>query len=124
MAYEKGQPSIQPGSQQLPQGGASQANALASDPLADPMTNPPVIMAPREEDPITDDDLGNDDDLSILAAPPDPGWTPNPMRPMGRVPKYVVRNLPQMMIASRDPEAPRSLKAMYKAIAAAVEREG
>lgn len=124
MAYEKGQPSIAPGSQQLPQGGATQANA--SVPTPDPgmaMPDLPVIYAPREEDPIDNDDSKLSENMQILAAPPDPNWAPNPMKPMRKVPQYVVRNLPLLMVAARDPEAPRAIKAMYRVAVAALEKQ-
>jgi hypothetical protein len=127
MAYTQGEPNIMPGEGQLPQGGATQANEGTPTPAPGPDVSPqeaPVIYAPREEDPVDENDGGLSENMQILAAPPDPGFSPNPMRPMGRVPRSVVRNLPILMAASRDPEAPRSIKAIYKAITDAVAREG
>jgi hypothetical protein len=86
--------------------------------------DPGVIYAPREEDPVDENDGGLSENMQILSAPPDPGFSPNPMRPMGRVPRSVVRNLPVLMAAARDPEAPRAIKAIYKAITDAVARQG
>jgi hypothetical protein len=127
MAYTQGEPNIMPGQGQLPQGGATQANEATPTPAAGiqvQQPEAPVIYAPREEDPVDDNDAGLSENMEILAAPPDPGFSPNPMRPMGRVPRSVVRNLPVLMAASRDPEAPRAIKAIYKAITDAVAREG
>ena len=43
--------------------------------------------------------------------------------PPGKVPKKIVRQLPMLMAAARDPEAPIALKAMYRMIVRRLERE-
>jgi len=117
--YRRGAPSVSPGNQQLPFGAASAANAAIPTPAA-PIA-PAIRSVPRSEpDP---DAQATTENMEILSAPPEPGYTPDPMRPLGRVPRYVVRNLPSLMMAARDPEAPRSIKALYRAVVAEIEAE-
>ena len=84
----------------------------------------PVQFAPGEADAIPDTDEG-DETLDALMAAPFEGFrraaVPN-QRP-GRLPKYVVRNLPLLMAAARDPEAPPTIRALYRATIRHLEQE-
>jgi len=108
------------GPNRLPQGGAAQVNA-ATPPELDNM-DIPVVFAPGEEDPL-EDERGLDEDAQILLEPPDPRFAPQPKDREGRIPRYVVRHLPQLMAAARDPNAHPTLRAYYASIVRNLERE-
>lgn len=84
----------------------------------------PVQWAGGEEP--EEDDKGLSDNMQVLLSPPDEGYRPPVMpreRP-NRVPRYVVRHLPTMFAASRMPDAPPTLRAMFNAIVRQLETEG
>ena len=106
----------------LPQGAATQLNAAnpgAEDYSGTPMepfgAEVPVQFAPDAEEPLPEDRTLSEN-MQILTAPPNPQFAPPFMskRRMGRVPQTVVRSLPLLMAASRDPEAPAALRALYR----------
>lgn len=117
------------GPNRLPQGGAAQASAAtppaaafeATDPNA-PGSEVPVMYAPEVEDedpgPLTES-------MDVLLSPPDPDYRASavPKDRQGRVPRYVVRHLPQLMAAARDPDAPPAVRAIYNAVARQLEME-
>jgi hypothetical protein len=110
------------GPQQLPQGAASAANKATPSPQQ-PM-DIPVQYATEADHPQLPPD-GQNDNLDILTADPHPAYTPplvNRTGP-GVVPTSVVRNLPRLMAAAMDPEAPESLKALYHSIVFELERQ-
>ena len=116
------------GSNALPQGGASQVNA--AQPARDDMNDPaiaevPVEYAPGEDDPIENDDSHDSENMQVLLQDPDPGYrsTLLPKDRAGRVPRYVVRHLPQLMAAVKDPDAPPTLRALYNATLRHLEME-
>jgi len=115
----------------LPQGGAAQVNAstpaaedLAGTPL-EPGGDIPVVYARGEADPVSNDDNGLSEEAQVLLAPPNPGFAPSLMSAQGagRVPRYVVRHLPILMAAARDPEAPVTIRALYNAVVRRLEAE-
>ena len=115
------------GPERLPQGGATQLNANAPQAAEETFQAEeiPVLFAPGEDDPIPNDDNGLDEDTQILLEGPDPGYQPRLIardRP-GRVPRYVVRHLPQLMAAVKDPNAPVTLRALYRALVRQLEDE-
>ena len=116
------------GSNALPQGGASQVNRSqpAQDDLNDPsIAEVPVEYAPGEDDPIEDDDSHDSESMQVLLQGPDPNYRTAllPPKRTGRVPKYVVRNLPQLQAAARSPDATPALRAMYNAVIRQLEIE-
>jgi hypothetical protein len=110
------------GPKQLPQGAASAVNAATPSP-AQPI-DIPVQYATEADRPQLPPD-GQNDNLDILTAPPHPGYQAagvqrsNPMA----VPKSVIRNLPRLMVAARDPDASTTLKALYYSIVWELERQ-
>lgn len=84
----------------------------------------PVQYATAADHPPLPPD-GQNDNLDILTAPPHPGYEP-PLVPRAtpqQIPQSVVRNLPRLMAAARDPDAPESVKALYKALVWELERQ-
>lgn len=110
------------GPQQLPQGAASAANRAT--PSSYPEANIPVQYAGTGDHPPIPPD-GQNDNMDILTAPPHPGYQPPvvPQATPAQVPQSVVRNLPRLMAAAMDPDAPVSVKALYKAIIFELERQ-
>lgn len=115
------------GPNRLPQGGASAVNEATPgfDELALESPDVPVQYGPGQGLPIPDDDSGVGDDMSILLAPPNPGYTARavPKERQGKVPKYVVRHLPQFRAAATAPDAPPALRALYNATLRHLEEE-
>lgn len=110
------------GPQQLPQGAASAVNAAT--PSSYPQVNIPVQYAtPADHPPLPPD--GQNDNMDILTAPPHPDYQPPLVAPTAPsvVPQSVVRNLPRLMAAARDPNAPQTVTALYKAIVWELERQ-
>lgn len=119
------------GPNRLPQGGAAQVNAatppaedLAGTPL-EPGGDIPVVYARGEADPVGNDDNGLSEEAQVLLAPPNPGFASSlmPSQSANRVPRYVVRNLPILMAAASDPEAPVTIRALYNAVVRRLEAE-
>lgn len=116
----------------LPYGGAGDVNQ-ATPPTEDVAGTPldagaevPVQFAPGEaDDNIPDDDNGLDEDTQVLLDHPNPDYQASmfPKDRAGRVPRYVVRHLPELMAAVRDPNAPPALLALYRAIIRQLEAE-
>ena len=109
------------GSDALPYGAAALINrnmpnfALENEDI-------PVEFATRDDD-VVEDPMDGDDDLGVLLAPPDPRFRPQPKDREGRLPRYVVRHLPQLQAAQRDPNAHPTLRAYYMSIVRNLERE-
>lgn len=120
--YRRGQ-----GPNALPQGAATSLNEAQPDldALALENMDVPVQYGKGDGLPIPDDDSGVSDDLSILLAPPNPNYTKRvlPKERQGRVPKYVVRHLPQFRAAATAPDAPPTLRALYNATLRQLEEE-
>jgi len=110
------------GPQQLPQGTASAVNAATPSP-AQPLDIPVQYAGPADHPPIPPD--GQNDNKDILTAPPHPGYVPPlvPQATPSQVPQSVVRNLPRLMAAARDPDAPETVKALYNAIVWELNRQ-
>lgn len=110
--YRRGQ-----GPNALPQGEATRLNEATPDELALESPDIPVIFAPGRDDPVPDDDSDLNEDLQILAAPPDPRYKGSvvPKERPGRIPKYVVRHLAEFRAAATAPDAPPSLRALFNA---------
>lgn len=108
--YKRGQPSIAPGSQQLPMGAASAVNAAQPEPASFGVT----YATPKDEPDIRTS--GWSDDMTILTDPPNPMFAaemnPNP----ARVPKSVIRRLPILQAASKDVNAPATVAALFRAV--------
>lgn len=85
----------------------------------------PVVFAPGEEEQIDNDDSGLDETMQALLSPPIEGYRPPavPVRRPGKLPRYVVRNLPLLMAAAKDPEAPPTVRALYRATLRHLEQE-
>jgi hypothetical protein len=110
------------GPQQLPQGAASKANAATPDP-AQQMDIPVQYAGPADHPQLPPD--GQNENMDILTAHPNPNYTP-PLIPQTQpqvVPASVVRNLPRLMAAARDPDAPETIKALYRSIVFELERQ-
>lgn len=115
--YRKGS-----GPKELPQGAAGAANAAT--PSAYPQVDIPVQYATPSDHPQMPPD-GQNDNLDILTAPPHPDYQ-SPLVPQTQpnvVPQTVVRNLPRMMAAANDPDAPETVKALYRSIVFELERQ-
>lgn len=114
MTYQRGA-----GRQQLEQGGATQANAgvpSAQEP-------PDIAVEYANPEPIASADLRDSENSQLLSSPADPNFRPSPARGHGKVPRYILRNLPLLAVASKDPEAPVVLRAYYRALVARLEAE-
>ena len=107
----------------LPQGAASALNAAAAPPIEAANADIPVVFAPGEEDPIPDDDKGLDEDQQVLVEGPYAGFRAQPKDRAGRVPRSVVRHLPQLQAAARDPSAHPTLRAYYVSVVRNLEIE-
>ena len=121
------------GPERLPQGAATALNEGAP-PAAEPIDisgtpleqdDIPVVYAPdRDDDDLDSDDTDLDEDTQILAEAPDPNFRPAVVqeRP-GKLPKYIVRHLPHLMAAARQPDAPPTVRALRNAVIRQLERE-
>lgn len=119
--YQQGE-----GPNRLPQGAATQLNAAQPRDLLDgPGSEIPVEFAPREEDRVDDFDTGVGENMQVLLEPPNPDYRASvvPKDRPGRVPQYVVRHLPALAAAARNPEAPVTLKAFYNMVVRHLEQE-
>ena len=111
------------GPNRLPQGGAQRLNA-ATPRIADESDDIPIQYAPDERPrPLDTARLG--ESKQVLLSPPNPDFaaTVVPQDRPGRVPRYVVSHLPELAAAVRDPGAPPTLKALYRAILRQLELE-
>lgn len=118
--YRRGQ-----GPNALPQGAAKKLNVRTPPAGAYQDMDIPIEFAPDTQPDVDEDDSHYDENMQVLLSPPDPGYRRAVMprdRP-NRVPRYVVRNLPVLMAASRDPSAPPALRALYKATLRQLEME-
>jgi len=109
----------------LPQGAATALNRAIPAESAYQDNEVPVQFVPDsvEDDVAPDGELG--ENMEVLLSDPDEGYRPPLFArdPPGRVPARIVRHLPQLMAAARDPDAPIALKAMYKMIVRRLEQE-
>ena len=122
--YRRGQ-----GSDALPQGAASSLNRLLPRGGADQAgyqdNTVPVEFARDSEPDVDEDDKGYSENLQVLLSPPDAGYRSSVMpkdRP-NRVPRYVVRHLPTLMAAARQPDAPPAVRAIFNATLRYLESE-
>lgn len=107
----------------LPQGAATQLNDSAAPPAQQPDLMPQDIPVQYAAAPkIEGASMKGSENLNILTNPADPNFRPA-AQPLNRVPKRVARNLPLLQAASKDPEAPRAIKALYRAIITKLEEE-
>ena len=111
--YRRGQ-----GPDALPQGAASTLNRITPANAAYQDNTVPVEFARDNEPDVDEDDGGLNENMQVLVSPPYAGYRSQLMskaRPY-RVPRYVVRHLPTLFAASRQPDAPPTLRAMFNAI--------
>lgn len=106
----------------LPQGAAAALNRAQPN-FALENQDIPVEFATPQDDIVPDEAFDDDDDLGVLLADPDPRFSPTPKDRAGRIPRYVVRHLPQLQAAQRDPNAHPTLRAYYLSIVRNLERE-
>ena len=122
-------PVTQPGgAEQLPQGAATELNA--QPPMMQPEQMPlpptpggPVQFADDGYDPSGNVSPAREDDQILFGDPPmaRPVRMTNPQQQ--RVPVSVVRHLPMMRAMLENPNAPASLRAVYRAIVDRLETE-
>lgn len=118
------------GPEALPFGAASELNRAAqpqqgAEDFLGPGSEIPVQFETGETDQVDDFDTGTGENMQVLLEPPNPAYRAPVLskdRP-GRVPQYVVRNLPQLMAAARNPEAPIALKALFNMVTRQLEQE-
>jgi hypothetical protein len=87
------------------------------------MDIPVQYAQPSDHPPLPPD--GQDDNLDVLTAPPHPGYVP-PLIPRSKpneIPQSIVRNLPRLMAASTDPDAPDTTRALYKGLIWELQRQ-
>jgi len=110
------------GPKQLPQGAASAVNRATPAPAE--QMDIPVQYASSADHPTLPPD-GQDDNLDILTAPPHPGYTPSliPRSKPSQIPQSVVRNLPRLMAAATDPDAPETVRALYQSLVWELQRQ-
>lgn len=84
----------------------------------------PVAYASPNDQPQLPPD-GQNDNIDILTAPPHPNFAPPniPKSKPQQIPQSVVRNLPRLMAAAKDPDAPETVKALYAGIVWELERQ-
>jgi hypothetical protein len=115
----------------LPQGAATRLNALTprmrpEDAGYQDNTVPVQWARGNEPDMDEGDDAGLSENMQVLLSPHDVGYRAPVMskqRP-NRVPAYVVRHLPEALAASRMPDAPPALRAMFNSTIRYLENEG
>ena len=118
--YRRGQ-----GPNALPQGAATGLNARTPPNAAYQDMEIPVEFARDNEPDLEEDDSRYDENMQVLLSPPDAGYKPPAMRDRaGRVPRYVVRHLPELMMAAQQPDAPPTLRALYRKVVRDLEAEG
>lgn len=118
------------GPDRLPQGAAGQLNA-ANRPIARSLplelenTDIPVEFARGEEEPVPNDDGDVTEDMQVLLGPPEPAYKARivPKDREGRLPRYVVRHLPQLMAAAKNPTAHPTLRAFYMSVVRNLQTE-
>ena len=121
------------GPNRLPQGAATALNAQPQPRQQRPAATPPELenddipieYAQGEDEPVPNDDNGLSEEMQVLLEPPNPQYRGRvmPKDREGRVPRYVVRHLPQLMAASKDPSAHPTLRAYYNSIVRHLEQE-
>lgn len=112
------------GANRLPQGAAGGLNRATPSFDITENSEIPVEYADAEpERPL--DTRGQSENKQVLLQPPNPGFagTAVPQDRAGRVPRYIVRHLPQLSVAVKDPTAPPALRAIYAAIVRQLELE-
>lgn len=121
----KGQNTTPGGADQLPQGEATDLNATLEQvpELEDPEVALPPEYAPEGYDPTAGVTFTDERD-NLLFADPDEA---RPVRFQDdrsrKVPTQVVRHLPMLRAMLEDPEAPESLRAIYRAITDRLDQE-
>jgi len=110
----------------LPQGAAQQLNRSAAPAAQQPNMAPDPADIPVEyanPPKIASNDLRSSENNQLLTAPAEPNFRAAPGSEGGKIPRSLVRYLPIMGIAAKDPAAPRSLQAFYEAAVAALDQE-
>jgi hypothetical protein len=118
--FQRGQ-----GSDALPQGAATALNETQPDNGDFALENMdiPVLFAPGEHDPIDNNDGGLSENIQVLIDHPNPDYRAIPKDRQGRVPRYVVRHLPEIWAAVKDPEATPTHRALYNGVIRYLEQE-
>ena len=108
----------------LPFGAATALNRAQPSASAFQTDEIPIQFAPdTDADELPTGSLG--ENMDVLLSDPDEGYRERLMardRP-GRVPRYIVRHLPTLMAAARNPDAPPTIRAFYNAIVRQLEAE-
>lgn len=106
----------------LPQGAAAALNRAQPN-FALENTDIPVDFSGDIPDEV--EEAPANENMEVLLGDPDPAYRPavTPRDRAGQVPRYIVRHLPQMMAAVRDPDAPPTLRAVYNAVLRQLENE-
>ena len=109
----------------LPQGAASTINRLTPADAGYQDNTVPVTFARENAPDIDDDDTGASENMQVLLSPPDAGYQSPLMAKerQTRVPRYVVRHLPTLMAAARQPDAPPALRAMFNSVLRYLDNE-
>ena len=117
------------GPDQLPQGAATAVNA-AQLPQGGGTGLPPGTEIPVQFAPEGGDDPGPDtgltENMQLMVGPADPRFRPTPISTQGqpnRVPAHIVRHLPILAAAARNPESPVAMKALLLFITRRLEQE-
>ena len=120
--YRRGQ-----GPNALPQGGATQVNRAQPPDRSFTLDAPeiPVQYAPEGDVGIPNVPPGASENKQILLNGPDERFRPKvaPADRAGRVPRYVVRHLPELAAAVKDPTSPPALRAIYNSVLRQLELE-
>ena len=108
----------------LPFGAATALNRAQPSASAFQTDEIPIQFAPdTDADELPTGSLG--ENMDVLLSDPDEGYRERLMARdrSGRVPRYIVRHLPTLMAAARNPDAPPTIRAFYNAIVRQLEAE-
>jgi hypothetical protein len=81
----------------------------------------PVEYGPPQ--PVAEASMKESENLNLLTGPSDPSYSPGPQSSPRKVARNIIRNLPMMAVAAKDPEAPPALRALFRALVARAEAE-
>src|SRR3972149_4315890 len=108
----------------LPFGAATSLNRAQPSATASQADETPIQFAPdTDADELPTGSLG--ENMDVLLSDPHEGYRERLMardRP-GRGPPYIVRPLPTLMAAARNPDAPPTIRAFYNAVVRQLEAE-
>lgn len=121
----KGQDTAPGGAEQLPQGEATGLNTVLEQTpgFEDPEVALPPEYAPTDYDPTSSVNFVDERDQVLFADPDEPRPVRFQDQRERRVPTQVVRHLPMIRAMLEDPEAPDSLRAIYRAITDRLDQE-